>query len=426
MNHYLSMNGAERKIELEKLSAELAEVRSLGLRLDMSRGKPSPRQLDLVTEIFSKVDYTEYLSEEGMDCRNYGGLYGIREMRRIFAGMLQTDIERVWCLGSSSLNIEYDILARCLLFPLPGQEKSWFGTKTRFICPVPGYDRHFAMLEQFGIEMVPVPLLADGPDMDKVEALCAADSTIKGMWIVPLYSNPDGTVYSEACLRRLFRMQAAGDFRIFADMAYCVHHLSDVKQQQASIPELLSLAEEEGNPDRVWVFTSTSKITYAGAGVACVAMSSRNQEWVLPSLSSQMIGADKLSQLRHARFFALAGGVERVMSMHADSLRVKFSAALAVLDAGLKPAGIADWKSPHGGYFISVNLFPGTALQTVALCKELGVHLTAAGSTYPYGNDVADSNVRIAPSYPELPELEQAMRIFCLASRYVALQKLEE
>lgn len=426
MKSYLSLNAEERKQELAFLEAELSAVESLNLQLNMARGKPSPAQLDYVDSCFAKVDYTRHISEEGVDCRNYGELFGIVEMRRLFAELLKTETERVWCLGSSSLTIMHDVLCRCMLFPLPGSDKPWLKyDQARFICPVPGYDRHFAITENFGVDMIPVPITDEGLDTEKIAAMCAEDPTIKGMWLVPMYSNPDGTSFSEKQLRQLFSMKAAPDFRIFADMAYCAHHLNEPDEPRAPLFPLLRLAEEEGNPDRVFIFASTSKITYAGGGIACLAASEGNQAWLKPRLAAQMISADKLNMLRHAEVIEAAGGIDAMMKPHRRILREKFELLDAMLRENLAPYGIASWRKPLGGYFVALNLYPGTAKALVSRCRALGVQLTAAGSVFPYGQDPDDSCIRLAPSFPETDELKEAIRVVCLAARYEALRRID-
>ncbi len=422
MKSYLELSPEQRRQEKERLLKKLEEAAALNLDLNMARGKPSPEQLDYVDRCFAAVDHSRYMSEDGVDCRNYGELFGLKSLRRIFADLLKTSFERVWCLGSSSLTIMYNLMSSCMLFPLPGAEKSWKEEgEISFLCPVPGYDRHFNICRALGIKMIPVPLLADGPDMDQVEKLCAEDKSIKGIWLVPMYSNPDGTNYSGKVLRRLFSMPAAPDFRIFADMAYCAHHLEEKDGRRATLFPLLDMAREAGKEDRVFEFASTSKITYAGSGVACLAMSERNQEWLMPSLSAQMISADKMNMLRHVQVFQKAGGIDNMMKEHRRILRSKFKTALDTLENDLAPYGVAEWTKPLGGYFITAKVFPGTAAAVVAQCKKLGVTLTQAGSTFPYGKDPNDEFLRIAPSYPSDEELAEALHIFSLVVRYEAL-----
>ncbi len=423
MTKYQDLTNEEQKKELIYLEQEIQRINELELNLNISRGNPSTAQLDRISELFTDLP-EGHISEEGLDCRNYGGLLGLIEMRRIFASMLRTSVDRIWCLGNSSLTIEYDLLTRLMLFALPGMDKPWGSDKVRFLCPVPGYDRHFAILELLGIDMIPVPMLEDGPDMDVVEELCAADERIKGMWMIPVYSNPDGTVYSYETYERLLRMEAAPDFRLFSDMAYCIHNHHEEKRPD--FPDLLEMAKANGHPDRLFLFCSTSKITYAGAGVACIGMSDLNQEWLAPSLTTQMISGDKMNQLAHAKAIDRIGGVEKLMPIHRETLLSKFDTTLAILDEHLSPYEIASWKKPEGGYFICVKLLPGTAKAIVASCRELGLQLTAAGSVFPYGIDPDDRYLRLAPSFPEVAELRKAMKLFCIVTRYETLRKLTE
>lgn len=426
MKRYPELSAAERQEERENLDRKIEEVKALGLDLNMARGKPAPAQLDVVDSRFAQLDYSVHTSPSGVDCRNYGELYGLKEMREIFGELLQCSYERVWCLGSSSLTIMYDLMTRCLLFPLPGAEKSWREQgQISFLCPVPGYDRHFNICETLGIKMIPIPLNEEGPDMAAVEQICAADPSVKGIWLVPLYSNPDGTSYSKEVLTRLFSMKAAPDFRIFADMAYCAHHLREADEERAEVFPLLDLAQAAGHEDRVFVLASTSKITYAGGGVACLAMSENNQRWMLPSLAAQMISADKMNMLRHVQLFSAAGGIDNLMKDHRRILRAKFELTLEKLAEDLAPYGIASWTKPLGGYFISIKVWPGTAKAVVDACRGLGVVLTKAGSTFPYGADPNDEYLRLAPSYPEPDELEEAIKVFSLVARREALKKMD-
>lgn len=424
---YKDLNRSEQETLLEDIKKKLQTYKKLDLDLNMARGKPSPEQLDYVTALFESVTIESFISEEGIDVRNYGGLYGLIELRRVFGSMLQIDPGSVWCLSSSSLTIEYDLLSRLMLFPLPGQNRAWKDLdELKFLCPVPGYDRHFNMLESFGIKMIPVPMNDEGPDMDVIENLCKNNPSIKGIWTVPMYSNPTGQSYSEKTLRRLLSMKAADDFRLFADMAYVVHHLHDNPAEQDKIYPILDIAREEGHPDRVFVFASTSKMTYAGAGIACLATSENNRDWLLPSLKSQMISADKVNMLKHARLFRKLGGVESLMKAHAGLLRPKFDMVLSTFEKQLGSAGIASWTRPKGGYFVTIWVYPGTASLVYARCKELGLTITDAGACFPYGKDPEDCALRIAPSYPNLDELKEAINLFCLVVQEQALLKLLE
>lgn len=407
--------------DLTAIEQKLKNYESMQLKLDMSRGKPSTEQLDSITKLFQQVRFDSYLSEDGQDVRNYGSLFGIPEMRKIFAELLQCSMEDVWCISHSSLTIEYDLLLKHMLFPISDENEAWSKQENiRFLCPVPGYDRHHMMLEQLGIEMIPITITDTGIDMDEVEDLVANDSLIKGIWLVPMYSNPSGTNYSEETLRRLLRMQAASDFRIFADMAYMVHHLYDDKQ--ALVYPLLQWAEEEGNPNRMYLFSSTSKITYAGGGIASLATSEFNRKWLQPKISAQMISADKVNQLRHAKLFSEVASVEEIMRMHADILRPKFECLLEVLETNLQSDALATWTYPLGGYFVSIDLTCASAKEVYNMCKNLGITLTNAGSCFPYGIDPDDKNLRLAPSYPSVDELQLAMQVFCDVVKYLSVK----
>jgi DNA-binding transcriptional MocR family regulator len=383
-------------------NAEYTALRDRGLRLDLTRGKPSAEQLDLVA--FPAGD--DFRAADGSDCRNYGGLAGLPELREIFAGFLQVPAGQLLALGNSSLTLMHDIVVHALLFPLPGSASGWPGNSA-FLCPVPGYDRHFSVCEKFGIEMIQVPMLSDGPDMDVVEELAASDPRIKGMWCVPKYSNPTGVCYSPATIERLAGMRtAAGDFRLFWDNAYPVHYLTP--DGPAEIAPLLDACERAGNPDRAFVFGSTAKITYAGAGVAFFGSSPANVSWFLGHLAKQTIGPDKMNQLRHARLLRSPEGVLELMSRHREILAPKFALVDEVLSAGL--TGIASWTRPEGGYFMTLDVPDGCAGAVVRLAAGAGIALTPAGATHPYGRDPRDRTIRLAPTFPSLADLEQAMR----------------
>ena len=383
-------------------NAEYAALRDRGLRLDLTRGKPSAEQLDLVA--FPADD--DFRAADGSDCRNYGGLAGLPELREIFSGFLQVPAGQLLALGNSSLTLMHDIVVHALLFPLPGSASGW-PRDIAFLCPVPGYDRHFSVCEKFGIEMIQVPMLSDGPDMDAVEELAASDPRIKGMWCVPKYSNPTGVCYSPATIERLAGMRtAAGDFRLFWDNAYPVHYLTPVGP--AEIAPLLDACERAGNPDRAFVFGSTAKITYAGAGVAFFGSSPANVSWFLGHLAKQTIGPDKMNQLRHARLLRSREGVLELMGRHREILAPKFALVDDVLSDGL--AGIASWTRPEGGYFMTLDVPDGCAAAVVRLAADAGIALTPAGATHPYGRDPRDRTIRLAPTFPSLADLEQAMR----------------
>lgn len=415
----------EELLELkEKLSAEYESAKSLGLKLDMSRGKPSPIQLDMAMGLLDAVGSGDVLkASDGMDCRNYGGLLGIPEARKLMADIMGTDEKNVIVYGNSSLNIMYDTIARLMLEGTLGNTPWCRLDKVKFLCPAPGYDRHFAITEHFGIKMIPIPLSDDGPDMDLVEQLVSTDETVKGMWCVPKFSNPTGTVYSDETVRRIAALKpAAPDFRIMWDNAYTVHYLYE--DNQPEIPDILSLCAEYGNPNMVYEFSSTSKISFSGGGLAALASSPVNVAEIKNTLSLQTIGFDKINQLRHVRYFKDINGVKEHMMKQAASLRPKFEAVLKVFADELEGLGIGKWTKPLGGYFISFESMPGCAMAIVDKCKEAGVTLTGAGATYPYGKDPMDSNIRIAPSFPSPEEMDKAARLFALCVKLVSVESL--
>lgn len=393
----------------EELRKEYDALRERGLSLDLTRGKPSPAQLDLSAPLLSLPGEGDFRAADGSDCRNYGGPAGLPELRAIFAGVLQVPVAQLLALGNSSLELMHDALLHALLFPLPGGTARWADEPgAAFLCPVPGYDRHFAVCEKFGVEMIPVPMTHDGPDMDAVESLVAGDPRIKGMWCVPKYSNPTGAVYSDETVRRLASMPAAApDFRLFWDDAYAVHHLVE---QGATIAPVLELCERAGNPDRAFVFGSTSKITLAGSGVAFLGSSAANVAWLQGHLAKRTIGPDKINQLRHVRFLRDAAGVKDLMDRHRALLAPKFAKVAEVLEAGLGGSGVASWTSPRGGYFLSLDVPEGCAGEVVRLAKEAGIALTPAGATHPGGRDPRDATIRLAPTFPTVEDLEEAMR----------------
>lgn len=416
--------GIDKEAELARLYQIYEDYQNQKLALNMTRGRPSDAQLDMVQEIMDQaLEAKIYRSSKGTDCRNYGVLEGLPEVKSIFAEICETDPENVLVIGNASLTLMYQVVNNALTHALPNAEQPWGKLPTvKFLCPVPGYDRHFAITEHLGIEMINIPMTDDGPDMDIVEKLCAEDESIKGMWCVPKYTNPDGIVYSSETCQRLASMKAADDFILMWDNAYAVHHIYDEPERQAGLPDILALCAEAGNPNRVFEFASSSKITYAGSGMAALIANEENRKWFLNSYQFMSIGPDKMQQLYHAKFFELAGGVTEVMKKHAAILRPKFDIVLETLESELSGTGLAEWVKPLGGYFVSVNLQPGMAKKVVQLCKEAGVVLTGAGSTYPYKKDPEDSNIRIAPSYPTEGELEVAMKIFCLCIKIAALQ----
>ncbi len=416
------------KSELNTLYSQLKEQYnaccSKGLKLDMSRGKPSAAQLDIVEPMLTVLSANEQTKSRETDTRNYGILTGIIECRELFAEILEVPVGNVIAGGNSSLTMMYDTIMRLWVFGAPESKRPWIQEeKVKWLCPVPGYDRHFSICQQLGIEMIPVPMTEDGPDMDVVEAL-AADKAVKGIWCVPKYSNPQGYVYSDDCVRRLANMKTgAEDFRIFWDNAYVVHHLTDER------PNLLNIFDEcaqAGNPDRVIIYTSTSKITYPGAGVAAMACSDTNIEWCKKIMTVQGIGPDKVNQLRHCRFLPDAEAVDALMIKHAELMRPKFDTVNDMLMRELGDTGVASWLAPKGGYFISFDALPGCAKRIHKLCADAGVVLTNAGATYPYGIDPEDKNIRIAPSLPPVEELRAAMEVFCICTKLAAVEKLLE
>ena len=417
----------------EQRAAELAhqrevhtEFKAAGLTLDMSRGKPCAQQLDLSTPLLSILQSADdCFGEGGLDCRNYGVIDGIPEAKRLMAMLLDAEPDDVFVFGNASLTIMHDAIARCLDYGCLGSTPWSQLPRVKFICPVPGYDRHFAILEQFGIEMLPVPMRADGPDMDAVEQLAAEDAHVKGIWCVPRFSNPSGAVYSDAVVRRLASMScAADDFRIFWDNAYCVHDLDDAAAEEERVLDIGIACREAGTPDRYLKFASTSKITFPGAGVAAMACSAANLAEAKRLCGAQMIGHDKLNQLRHARFLPDAAALREHMRAHAAILRPKFELVQRKLREGLGDTGIASWTDPRGGYFVSFDGLPGTAARTVALAKDAGVVLTGAGATWPYGRDPEDRNIRIAPTMPPLAGLDLALDIFICCAKIAALETL--
>ena len=424
MPSYLAMTPDQFSQELQTLEQQYLQYRQQPLKLKMTRGVPSPEQLDLSAGLATCLGPGDFKAVDGTDCRNYGGIDGLPEARQLFADLLNTSAQQVMVLGNSSLNLMYDTLVKAMLFPLPGADKPWSKLdKIRFICPVPGYDRHFFVTQALGFEMIPVPMTPEGPDMDQVEALAAADPSIKGMWLVPVYSNPDGITCSKATCRRLAAMPAAApDFRIFWDNAYVVHHLDPDFPE--STPDIIGLCAEAGNPDRVFEFASSSKITWAGAGIACLASSLANLAFIRKQMSVQTIGPDKINQLRHCRFLKDKAHVLELMEKQAALLRPRFDLVQEVLARDLAETGICRWQKPRGGYFVSLYVWSGTAAEVVRLAKECGVEVTPAGNTFPYGRDPDDTNIRLAPSYPTLAELRQALDVLTVCIRLAALRQM--
>ena len=417
----------EELLELKSgLEAQFEEVKAKGLKLDMSRGKPSADQLNLsmgmMDTLTSGVDLT---CEDGVDCRNYGGLDGIDEAKQLLADMMEVPKDNVIIFGNSSLNVMYDTVARAMTHGIMGSTPWCKLDKVKFLCPVPGYDRHFAITEHFGIEMINIPMSESGPDMDMVEQYVNNDPSVKGIWCVPKYSNPQGVVYSDETVRRFAALKpAAADFRIFWDNAYCVHHLYEDKQDY--LIEILMECKKAGNPDMVYKFSSTSKISFPGSGIAAMAASDANLEDIRSTMRVQTIGHDKVNQLRHVRFFGDIHGIVEHMKKHADILRPKFETVLEVLERELGGLEIGSWIAPRGGYFISFDALDGCAKAIVAKAKEAGVVMTGAGATFPYGKDPHDSNIRIAPSYPTPEELAVAAEVFVLSVKLASVDKILE
>ena len=417
----------EELLELKKgLEARFEEIKAKGLSLDMSRGKPAADQLNLSMGMMDVLNSSEELTcANGVDCRNYGGLDGIDEAKQLLADMMEVPKDNVIIFGNSSLNVMYDTVARAMTHGVMGSTPWCKLDKVKFLCPVPGYDRHFAITEHFGIEMINIPMTSEGPDMDLVEELVNNDPAVKGIWCVPKYTNPQGYVYSDETVRRFANLKpAAEDFRIFWDNAYCVHHLYEDKQDY--LLEILMECKKAGNPDMVYKFSSTSKISFPGSGIAAMAASDANLKDIRNMMKVQTIGHDKVNQLRHVRFFKDIHGIVEHMKKHADILRPKFETVLEVLDKELGGLEIGSWIAPRGGYFISFDALDGCAKAIVAKAKEAGVVLTGAGATFPYGKDPHDSNIRIAPSYPTPEELEMAADIFVLSVKLVSIDKILE
>ena len=415
----------EQLLEMEAdLEKQFEDVKGKGISLDMSRGKPAPAQLDMGNKLFDALGGSDsMLSENGMDCRNYGGLEGIPEARKLMADILEVSAENVIVCANASLPIMYDAISRSMNFGVCGSTPWCKLEHVKFLCPVPGYDRHFKITELFGIEMINIPMTEDGPDMDLVEKYVNGDPMVKGIWCVPKYSNPSGITYSDDTVRRLAGLKpAAEDFRIYWDNAYCVHGLYEDKAD--SLLEILGACVAAGNPDLVFEFASMSKISMAGAGIACVVASANNLNWMKSTMTVQTIGFDKTNMLRHVRYFMDADGVRAHMLNHARILRPKFEATWKVLEKELGGLDIGTWTKPLGGYFISFDSMDGCAQDIFAKCKEAGFVLTGAGATYPYGKDPQDKNIRIAPSYPTVEEMEQAAELFTLCVKLVSVKKL--
>ena len=419
---YKNLSAGQKLSEYNGLKKQFDSFCFEDVKLDMSRGKPGPEQLDLAAGMHTCLSESDYYSSDGIDCRNYGVLDGLTEMKKIFADMLDVSPDEVILGGNSSLSMMFDNIASNVSHgvrdSIPWQRQG----DVKFICPVPGYDRHFAICDYFHIGMVTIDMTPDGPDMDAVERLVSEDPLIKGMWCVPVFSNPDGCIYSDETVRRIAGLRpAAHDFRVYWDNAYCVHHF---RGERPAIPCILRECEKSGNPNMPLVFASFSKISFSGAAVSAIAASKSNCDFIRKRLAVQSIGPDKLCQLRHVRFFGDADGVYRHLIKIAGVIRPKFEIVTSALNENLSDLEIATWTDPSGGYFISFDTLPGCAARTVSLCKEAGVTLTPAGSTYPHGKDPHDKNIRIAPTYPTPGELKKAMDIFCVAVRLASLERL--
>lgn len=423
MKTYQQMTREELLRLKEELEKSYKEAEEKGLKLDMSRGKPETAQLELGMELLDTINSgSDLKAEDGTDCRNYGVLDGIPEAKRLMAEMMGTTPEHVIICGNASLTIMYDTISRSYTHGVMGSTPWCRLDKVKFLCPVPGYDRHFAITEHFGIEMINIPMTENGPDMDLVEEL-VKDEAVKGIWCVPMYSNPQGVCYSADTVKRFAALKpAAEDFRIFWDNAYVIHHLYD--DNQAQLLDIISECEKAGNPDIVYEFASTSKVSFAGAGIAAIAASKANLEAIRRQMTIQTIGYDKINQLRHVRYYKNLDGLKAHMKKHAAIMRPKFEAVLAVLEKELGGLGIGSWIAPRGGYFISFDALEGCAAAIVAKCKEAGVILTKAGATFPYGKDPKDSNIRIAPSFPTPEEMAQAANLFVLCVKLVSIEKI--
>ncbi len=419
----LQMNKSELEAFKNDVMAEYNSFKALGLKLDMSRGKPSPQQLDLSMDMLDCLSKDDYKSENGMDCRNYGLLDGIPEAKKLFADMIDVNDDEVIVFGNSSLNIMFWTIQTAFTHGILGSEPWCKLDKVKFLCPVPGYDRHFSICEFFGIEMINIPMGNDGPDMDMIEKLVSSDDSIKGIWCVPQYSNPQGICYSDETVKRFANLRPkAADFRIFWDNAYCIHHITD---DTSRILSLLKEAKAADNDNIAYIFGSTSKVTFAGAGVAVIGASKENIASLKKALAVSTIGFDKINQLRHVRYFKNYDNLLTHMNKHRQFLEPRFDAVTETLEREIAPYGeIGSWVKPKGGYFVSFDALSGCAKRIVQLCAEAGVTLTNAGATFPYGKDPDDKNIRIAPSYPSIEELKKAMELFVICVKLASAEKL--
>ncbi len=427
MKAYKEMTREELLSEERVLQEKYQEVKNLGLKLDMSRGKPSEAQLNLSNEMMDVLNSSSYfLDSTGTDCRNYGILSGIPEAKQLIGDMSEVGPDEMIICGNSSLNIMYDQISRSYTHGVMGNTP-WckLDQRVKWLCPSPGYDRHFGVTEYFGFDLITIPMTPDGPDMDMVEEYVNNDPMVKGIWCVPKYSNPQGYSYSDDTVRRFANLKpAAPDFRIYWDNAYSIHHLYDDPRKQDIILELLHECEKAGNPNLCYKFISTSKVTFPGSGLAAIAASKENLKDIERTMKNQTIGHDKMNQLRHVRFFGNMANMRKHMARHADILRPKFELVENMLDRELTDLQIGTWTKPNGGYFISFDTMEGCAKDVVAMCAEAGVKMTPAGATYPYGKDPRDTNIRIAPSYPPIEELEKAAEVFVLSVKLVSVQHL--
>ena len=424
MSAYARMSAEERRAEYAKVQKTYQELKGLGLQLNMARGKPGKAQLDLVSDIFDLMQRPEDYVSDGIDVRNYGELSGLPAARRLFADILDCRPEQVFVGGCASLQLMYDTVSKAYTHGLLRSPRPWCREETvKWLCPSPGYDRHFKVTESFGFELITIPMTDEGPDMDAVEE-AVKDPAVKGMWCVPKYSNPDGIIYSEETIRRIAALRpAAPGFTVMWDNAYCIH---EFEGEYVPFPDILSLCAEAGNPDMVVEFASTSKITLPGAGISCFACSEANMAYLERLLTVQIISFDKVNQQRHVLYLKDKAHTLALMRRHAAIMAPKFRCVADALEREIAPLEIASWRRPTGGYFVSLNAMPGTARRTLALCKEAGVTMTGAGATFPYGKDPRDSNIRIAPSLPPVEELEQAMAVLCTCLKLSALEKLAE
>ena len=419
---YAVMNKADLEQEFQAVKAHFETCKQQNLKLNMSRGKPAKKQLDAVSGILTTVVNPEDCIVDGVDTRNYGELTGLKCAKEYWADILDCKPSQIFVGGTSSLNFMFDVISRAFSHGLLHSERPWCKEEVvKFLCPSPGYDRHFTVTQFFGAELVVVPMTANGPDMDVVEEL-VKDPAVKGIWCVPKYSNPDGIIYSKETIERFANLKpAAPDFAIMWDNAYCIH---EFEGEYVPFPDIISMCEAAGNPDMVYEFASTSKVTLAGGGFSAMATSEANIAYFTKLFTAQMISQDKVNQLRHVKFLKDKATTIEIMKLHAEIMGPKFRVVAEILDREIKPLGFANWVNPKGGYFVSFNTMPGTAKRALALCKEAGVEMTPAGATYPYGKDPQDSNIRIAPSLPPVEELVQAMDVFCTCIKLAALEKL--